>query len=128
LKKERGFTFVLALISVIIIGISITSAVSLWSTSLKREKETEMLYRLDKVRMALANYRKKYNRYPSHLEELLVDKYVRTSCLIDPVTTQEWVPVIASYTEGMGIKDVHSSSEEIAIKLKGNNKAKHSEF
>ena len=128
LKKQRGFTFVLALISVIVVGITATSVITLWSTSVKREKETEMIYRLDKVRTALKNYKQKYNRYPSHIEELLVDRYVRNSCLIDPITGKEWATVTASYTEGLGIKDIHSSSEETAIKTKAGNAIKHSEF
>jgi len=128
LKRQRGFTFILAIICVVIIGIAATSAITLWSTSVKREKEAEMIYRLDKVRTALKNFKSKYNRYPSHLEELLVNKYVRNSYLTDPTTGKEWAPVYATLSEGYGIKDIHSVSEEIAVKTKAGKEAKQSEF
>ena len=128
LKRQRGFTFILAIICVVIIGIAATSAITLWSTTSKREKETEMIYRLDKVRTALKSFKAKYNRYPSHLEELLVNKYVRNSYLTDPITSKEWTPVYATLSEGYGIKDIHSASEEIAIKAIAGKEVKQSEF
>lgn len=127
-SQQRGFTFVLVIISVVIIGIITASIISLESTMVKREKEQELIYRLDKVRTALTEFKKKYNKYPSHLEELLVNKYIRSCYLTDPITGKEWESVIAPISEGYGIKDIHSSSEDISIKLKNVKEAGYKEF
>ncbi|MFH1824445.1 MAG: type II secretion system protein [Candidatus Firestonebacteria bacterium] len=128
LKNQKGFTFILCIISVVILGITTTSIIALISTTIKREKEEELLYRLDKIRTALKEYRRKTNRYPSHLEELLINKYIRNCYLIDPITNKEWENVYATLQEGYGIKDVHSSREEIAMKLKNWKEVKYNEF
>ena len=127
-KGEAGFTFVMAIISVVILGIATATIITLSSTTIKREKEEELIYRLDKVRTALKEYKSKMKRYPSHLEELLVNKYIRNSYLIDPITNKDWEPVMAALSEGYGIKDVHSSSDEISMKVKNGKEYKYMEF
>ena len=71
------------------------------------------------------NFQKVLNRY---IEELLVNKYIRNCYLIDPITNKEWDPVNAPLSEGLGIKDIHSKSEDISIKQLNNKEMKYKEF
>lgn len=125
---KKGFILITAILAVVIMGIATSSVITLTSTKVKREKEEELVYRLNIVRFALKSYRLKMNRYPSHLDELLTNKYIRKFCLIDPITAKEWKPVYVSISEGFGIKDINTESSEFAMRLKENRKVKLNEL
>jgi len=44
-RSQRGFTYIAAMVTVIILGIVLGSASTYWSTRMKRERETELLFR-----------------------------------------------------------------------------------
>ena len=127
-KRNRGFTLVMIIISMVILSISAAAVITVTSTVVKREKEKEFFYRLEKLRLALTTYKSKKNRYPSNLEELLVENNVRPSYLTDPITGKEWSPVLASIAEGYGIKDIKSSSTGPSMRNLNGIPAKYSEF
>jgi hypothetical protein len=112
----------------VILSISAAAVITATSTVVKREKEKEFFYRLDKMRFALAGYKTKKNRYPSKLEELLVENNIRPSCLTDTITGKEWFPVLAPLSEGYGIKDVKSSATDSSMRYLNGKPAKYSEF
>ena len=73
-----GFTYIGALILVVITGIALTAASTYWSTTVRREKEAELLFRGDQIRKAIASYYTKSppgwaHTYPSSLNDLLKD-------------------------------------------------------
>jgi len=73
-----GFTYIGALILVVITGIALTAASTYWSTTVRREKEAELLFRGDQIRKAIASYYTKSpsgwaHTYPSSLKDLLKD-------------------------------------------------------
>ena len=125
---EKGFTFVATILAVVVIGIVSSTVITLTSTTVKREKEEELIHRLNLVRPALKTYRIKMNRYPSHLDELLTNKYIRKFCLTDPITGKEWELVYASISEGFGIKDIKTTNSEFAMRLKESRKVKLNEL
>lgn len=125
---KKGFILITAILAIVIMGIATSSVITLTSTKVKREKEEELVYRLNLVRFALKNYKAKMNRYPSNLDELLTNKYIRKFCLTDPFTGKEWEYVYASISEGFGIKDIHTESDEFAMRLKDNRKVKLNEL
>ncbi|RLB79613.1 MAG: hypothetical protein DRH15_08710, partial [Deltaproteobacteria bacterium] len=121
----KGFTYIGALILVVVTGIAITAASTYWSTTVRREKEAELLFRGDQIRKAIGSY---YERapsgraksYPSRLDDLLRDprymKVVRHLRRLyrDPMTDDgQWGLVL----DGKGhIKGVFSKSKEKPIK------------
>lgn len=112
---EKGFTFAITIIAVVLMGIFASIAIPLASTVIKREKEAELIYRLEKVRLAIANYKIKNSKYPVSLEELAEKKYMRTSSLIDPMTNESWNIAYASLPQS-GIKEIHSKNNDIGLK------------
>ena len=120
-----GFTYLSALIVVVISGIALTAASEYWSTIAKREHEKELFFRGDRIRRAIASY---YNAapagrpktYPGTLSDLLKDprslktlRYLR-KLYRDPMTKDgEWGLILA---EGGGIKGVFSKSTQKPLK------------
>ena len=119
----RGFTYLAVMFSIVLVGLSVTSAVKQWKTVMKRERETELLFRGDQIRKAIAAYNLTpgltgNRRYPKQLEDLVkvpnisATKRFLRKVYKDPITNNDWGFVkIAD-----GIKGVYSRSEEEPLK------------
>jgi hypothetical protein len=109
--------------SIVLVGLSVTSAVKQWKTVMKREREAELLFRGDQIRKAIAAYNLTpgltgTRRYPRQLEDLVkvpnisATKRFLRKVYKDPVSNGDWGFVkIAD-----GIKGVYSRSEEEPLK------------
>jgi type II secretory pathway pseudopilin PulG len=136
LRSSAGFTYIAALVLVVILGIMLGAAGQSWTMVMKREKETELLFRGKQIVEAIALWHKtpgsaavvNPNAHPlNDLKDLLLDpgsvskkRYLRkdpTKEWIDPITGKEW-EVIRDNARG-GIIGVHSSSEETPLRQKG---------
>jgi len=78
LFNQRGFTFLGVLAFLVVTGIALTAASKYWSSVIKREKEEELLFRGDQIKLAIESYYKntpqgKTPSYPKSLEDLLKD-------------------------------------------------------
>ncbi len=125
--KEAGFTYIGALVLVVVTGIALSSASQYWSTVMTREKEKELLFRGDQIRKAIDSYYKATPRgrqpsYPSRMEDLLKDPRLLESrrhlrrLYTDPMTGGKWG--IISDGRG-GVKGVFSLSEKVPLKSGG---------
>ena len=56
LRSRAGFTYIAALVMVVVIGIMAAKGAQLWSTRMKRERETELIFRGCQVRDALRRW------------------------------------------------------------------------
>lgn len=77
-RRARGFTYVMMLIAVAIIGIGLAGTAEVWSLAQQREKEAELLFVGNQYREAIGRYYDSTpgggKRYPEKLENLLEDK------------------------------------------------------
>lgn len=123
-NRSAGFTYLGLLLAIVLIGVALAGAATLWSAERKRERERELLHIGHKFCEAIGQY---YNRtpgavkqYPPTLEALLRDerfpvprRYLR-QIYVDPFTgTQNWGTVEAP---SGGIMGVHSLTAEPAFK------------
>ncbi len=118
------------LLSIVLIGVTTMAAAELWSTEVQREREEELIFRLNQFRQAIARYRADHNRLPKELKDLLEDRtqitrrrYLR-QIYADPMTRKpDWqLKIVADRTGAVsGIEDVRSKSEGIPIKNLGPN-------
>lgn len=117
-RRERGFTYLAALLLVAVTGAGLVSAVELWSHARQREKEAELIWIGEQFRQAIGLYHQRspgaIKRYPEKLEELLEDRRHLTTARYlrrvypDPMTGKaEWGLVKAP---GGGIMGIHSLS------------------
>jgi type II secretory pathway pseudopilin PulG len=127
LKSSRGFTYIGALVLIVILGIMLGAASQSWTMTMKRERETELLFRGAQIKDAIENwYKPVAGRQPTplrDLKDLLLDpnslsknKYLRRDPAKeynDPVTGKEW-KIIRDPT--LGIIGVASTSDEEPLK------------
>jgi type II secretory pathway pseudopilin PulG len=80
MNGERGFTYPAALMLVVVISVALTGAHQQWQTSVKRDREMELLFRGTQILEAINAYCRAGSegecQYPRRLEDLLKDPRV----------------------------------------------------
>jgi len=136
LRSRAGFTYVTALVMVVIMGIMLAQGAQVWSTRMQREREVELIFRGTQIRDAMRRW---YNKkvvagalVPAsttttargnlpELKALVTDPnmlskvhFLRPSNLVDPMTGKDWAIIKNPTTQQ--IIGVASSSEAQPIK------------
>lgn len=123
-NEVRGFTYLGLLFILVLIGITLATASTLWSFAQKREMERQLLFTGNQFKRAIGLYYQltpgTVKQYPNKLQDLLQDnRYVTTERYLRRVYQD---PVSGSYEWGLvqspegGIMGVYSLSEEKPIK------------
>jgi general secretion pathway protein G len=118
LRPARGFTLIELMIVISIILILIGMAAGLYYKSVQTAREASLRTDLRTMRDAIDNYTMDKQQAPQTLDDLVQAHYLR-SVPIDPISRQtDWVThvgdtVLTPEQSGVGIDDVHSSSELI---------------
>src|SRR5213594_3908875 len=98
-QEDRGVTYLLVMLAVVLIGISVTVAAKQWKAVVQREKEADLLARGIEVQTALAVYSAQQKKgrvvpgeiYPLTLEELTKQpKPALRKAYKDPMTGNDW--------------------------------------
>lgn len=105
-NAQSGLTYLVMLFIVVMMGIALSSAATIWHTAAKRDKERELLFIGEQFRNALLSYAGKKSatdvmqggaQYPTSLDQLLRDDRVPTirrhlrKIFVDPLTGKaEW--------------------------------------
>jgi type II secretory pathway pseudopilin PulG len=98
-QGERGITYLLVMLAVVLMGISVTVAAKQWKAVVQREQEAELLARGLEIQTALMAYSAKQKRgrvipgevYPLTLEELTKQPFpVLRKAYKDPLTGDDW--------------------------------------
>ncbi len=85
-QEERGVTYLLVMLAVVLVGISVTVAAKQWKAVVQREKEADLLARGIEIQTALAVYSAQQT-----LEELTKQpKPVLRKAYKDPMTGNDW--------------------------------------
>ncbi len=135
LKSSRGFTYIAALMLVVVMGIMVGAAAQSWTMVMKREREKELLFRGKQIVEAIARWQnppvpvggvRPPVRPLNDLKDLLTDPqgltkthYLRrdpTTVYNDPITGKEWEVIKVG---DRGIVGVKSTSNETPIKQAG---------
>jgi type II secretory pathway pseudopilin PulG len=124
LRRQRGFTYLGLLMAVVIMGLMLTVAGRVWSTTEQRERETQLLFAGHAYRMAIASYFAHGHRFPATLQDLLLDdrsavpmRHLRR-LYPDPITgAADWTLIMTP--SGTGIMGVASSSQRAPVKRQG---------
>jgi type II secretory pathway pseudopilin PulG len=122
---ELGAAYLMLLLTILVMGIGLVAVSEVWHTTLRREKELELLFIGDQYRQAIKLYAAQSpsghaQRNPSKLEDLLKDprvpgtkRYLR-KIFPDPITgSPKWGLILGP---AGGILGVHSMSQEQPIK------------
>jgi type II secretory pathway pseudopilin PulG len=141
--NQKGATYLLLMLSIVLISIAVTAAAKQWKTVIQREKEADLLARGIEIQTAIALYSATKKRtgnvqptaavqgvtpggpaqgtvaggelYPLTLEELTkLPKPFLRKAYQDPITGRDW-EYVRDPTTGR-IKGVRSPSKDIATK------------
>jgi len=113
LSVASGFTLPALLAIIVIMGIALTSVAQLWSVTMKREREMELIFRGTEIKEAIERYHTMFNRYPQDLEVLVTNRFLR-KVYKDPFTAEtDWILIL----ENGGIVGVRSRVEERSFRV-----------
>lgn len=138
LRREAGFSYLWVLMLVAFMGLGLTVAVEIDTTTVQRHKEKELLSLGRQFRTAIGNYYETRlpggrREYPATLDDLLLDNRVPglkrhlRKVFVDPITgRQEWGVVrvagrivgVYSLSEKKPIKQDNFEAEEMAFRAK----------
>ena len=119
---ERGYNLVALAMIITVLAIAVTSAIPLWSSRIRRDREEELISRGFQYAEAIRVFQKRFGRLPNRLEELIQVEPRSIRQLwknpIDPMTgDDEWG--LRSYQDdpdsqswgGEDVYDVYSLAE-----------------
>lgn len=114
---KRGFTLVEILIVMTLIGILVAIAIPNFSKSTIRAREAVLKENLHQIRMAINNFYMDKKKYPTALEDLVVNKYLRTVPQ-DPILRKAEWELIHFETDDMEELDPEALEGIIDVKSK----------
>ena len=121
---QRGYTYIGLLVIVVILGMMLTVVSRVWTTTMQREREAQLLWVGHAYRNAIASYYVHGGQFPQSLQQLLQDdrspvplRHLR-QLYPDPMTgAADWT--LISDPMSQHIMGVASSSKATPIKRKG---------
>ena len=120
-SRTSGFTLMEMMIVMVLIVILAGIGLSVYGNSVQRAKEATLKEDLFRMRDAIDQYYADKNKYPSSLEDLVSEKYLR-AVPVDPFTTtaDTWQtttsePDPSQPTQESGISNVKSGSEQTGL-------------
>ena len=121
MNKQRGFTLIEVLIVVTLVVILAGVSLATYQNSVRRAREATLKEDLFRMRDAMDQYYADKNKWPSSLQDLVTDGYLR-AIPKDPFTdsadtwqTENAEPDANNPAAEPGIDDVHSGSEETSL-------------
>lgn len=112
---EQGFTLIELLVVMAIIAILLTIVSPRYFTSVDRAKEVVLKQNLSILRDAIDKYYADTGKYPSDLNQLVEDRYIR-AVPVDPITEENvWVELPPPDPEMGGVFDIHTTSDKQAL-------------
>jgi type II secretory pathway pseudopilin PulG len=124
-RTERGYLMVALLVAMSVMAIMMGAALPAWHTMVQREKEAELVFRLEQYATAIYRYGKQptsLNRPAPSIDFLVENKFLRRKYK-DPITGGDFQPVPGSVQAPggrgnlTGIIGVVSKSTEKSLRL-----------
>jgi len=107
------------LVAMSIMAVMLTVAMPVWKQMTQREREEELVFRGMQYAHAIGMFQRKYaNAYPPNLDVLLNEHFLRRK-FKDPVTNDDFVPIIAGQNTGIGVGTAGASATPGAMPTAG---------
>jgi len=115
-QRRDGFTLIEILLVLVLIALLASLATPIVYSAIERANESTLKQNLTVTRKAIDEYFVDKGDYPSTMEVLVSDKYLRT-LPYDPIAKSysSWIEIEAEEAGHSGVYDIKSSSEEQAL-------------
>ncbi|WP_137939946.1 prepilin-type N-terminal cleavage/methylation domain-containing protein [Chitinivorax sp. B] len=112
MRNRSGFTLIELLVVLAIIATLVTIVTPRYFNSVDRAKDATLRQNLESMRTAIDQYYHDRNRYPTTLQELVDQRYLRR-IPTDPITerTDSWQVIQNTEGENAGVVDVKSGAK-----------------
>lgn len=116
ISKANGFTFIELAVVLLCIALLASLSAPLVSTWVVRAKESALKENLFVLRGALDEYYADKGRYPSSLDDLVSERYIRF-LPVEPISGEEdgWVAEFSTDSEINGVVDIRPGSTDTAL-------------
>lgn len=122
-SSELGFAYLAVLFALALIGFGLSVTGQMWSESIRKEKEEDLLAKGTEIMNAINSYKKQRGKFPKNLKVLLgetsgggLKRYLR-KIYKDPMTNKSDWTVIKEI--GGNVVGVSSTSSEVPFKTVG---------
>ncbi|MBZ0112330.1 MAG: hypothetical protein K8J08_07720, partial [Thermoanaerobaculia bacterium] len=97
-SAEGGYNMVALVIMILLLNIAVATALPMWSTVIRREKEEELIFRGFQYAEAIRVFQQRHGRLPVKLEELIkVEPRSIRQLWTDPITdSDDWGIVLSA--------------------------------
>ena len=126
-RNQQGFTYLMVMFFVVIVGISLMVIGQQWSVTVKRDKEAELFFRGTRIKEAIERYAADFqvqkstrpNQYPLNLKDLTQKpkRYLQT-VYKDPITGEDF-ELIKTGTQIRGVRSKSQDTPFDKINFKG---------
>ena len=107
------------LVAMSIMAVMLTVAMPVWKQMTQREREEELVFRGMQYAHAIGMFQRKYaNAYPPNLDVLVNEHFLRRK-FKDPVTNDDFVPIVAGQNAGIGVGTAGASATPGAMPTAG---------
>jgi len=90
---ESGYAMAALLVGLSIMAVLMSMALPVWSQMVKREKETELIWRGQQYARAIALFQRKFaNTFPPNIDVLVEQRFLRKKYK-DPITNDDFQPI-----------------------------------
>ncbi len=127
IKNQQGFTYLMVMFFVVMIGISLMTIGQQWSVTMKRDREAELYFRGTRIQHAIEQYAADHtvqkgtrpNKYPLTLKDLTKKpKRFLQTIYKDPMTGEDF-ELIKTKGEIRGVKSTSQDKPFDQINFKG---------
>ena len=95
---ERGYAMAVLLVGIIATAVLLSVVMPVWKQTVKRERETELVFRGEQYARAIGLFQRKYaNAFPSNLDVLVEQRFLRKKYK-DPITNDDFLPLLQGQT------------------------------
>ena len=118
---EGGYIMVILLIGMAVSAVWMGTMLPAWRTQAQREKEAELIFRLEQCGRAIALFQKKNGTLPLNFDILISQHYLRQKYK-DPITGKDFM-TLAQASQGNqqgGIVECRSTSQERSLRVYNN--------
>jgi len=113
--KKNGFTLVELLVVLVIVALLLSLVIPRYTKSITKAQESALKSDLTALRLSIDRYFADKGSYPTSLDQLVTEKYIRNIPVDPMIKENHWDVVYIQNDDQQQVYDVKSTSPDIAL-------------